>query len=340
MALSADRTRGNYIQVVPVLAVVENPSSAAWRPPQVAATRDFLIPAEESNMENLKVDLRKKTVYFKGTRKFWWKIKHNSSSSSENATDTRIWYTDSKKHGYLPDSETNKLKISEIRELEERQGGEPIDWTPAEHRIKTPETFDALNKLVDKAEKEQRKHEAKKLKEARPMKPPSIKRISKTKYEIDWGKNVYRQEMACDRQMNEITVWNRRKHGDDEWDRESDKGILKLLEKVIAEFKKPKLEARKSSEQIEPASRKNLNTSSKQKKPKRPEFAERNKHGGLIIHSLANSNYYTRFDIGKSRKYPGGFTFRMNRGKFFIQETLDRESLAALEKEISWILQS
>ncbi len=46
----------------------------------------------------------------------------------------------------------------------------------------------------------------------------------------------------------------------------------------------------------------------KRKNPKRPEFAERNKHTGLIIHSLANSGYYIRLDIGKSKKYPRGFT--------------------------------
>ena len=146
--------------------------------------------------------------------------------------------------------------------------------------------------------------------------------------------------MAHDRWMNEITAWYRRKHGDDAWHLESDTETLRLLDEVIAEFKESESETRKRSEQKESASRKIPEKSSNQKNPKRPEFAERNKHGGLIIHSLANSKYYTRFDIGKSKKYPRGFTFRMNRGKFYILETLDRESLAAIEKEISWVLRS
>jgi len=369
-------------------------------------------------MENLKVNLAKRAVYLESTRKYWWKIKHKSSSSSEDATDTRIWYTDSKKHGYVDD---DRMKIIAIRKLEERQGKEPIDWTPAEHRITTPDKLERLNKLVDRAEKEERRQRAKKVKE--PMKPPSIKHISKTKYEIDWGKNVYRQEMAYDRQMNEIIVWNRRNHGDDKWDRECDKNILELLEKVIAEFKesdsdKRKPEARKDAERKEPTTNshseksaprnnldpardtktpsferiaknklksgkfiwhrnkdgswflvqsldskkgkpvpekdwdtldqifselpnsipdKNPNTSSKRK---RPTFAERNKHGGLIIHGLADSRYYSRFDIRKSKNYPRGFTFRMGRGKLYILETLDAASLAAIEKEISWALRS
>jgi hypothetical protein len=93
----------------------------------------------------------------------------------------------------------------------------------------------------------------------------------------------------------------------------------------------------KVAELPDPMLNKNPKTSSKRK---RPAFAERNKHGGLIIHSLADSRYYTRFDIGKSKKYRGGFTFRVNRGKLYILETLDRESLAAIEKEISWVLRS
>jgi hypothetical protein len=298
-------------------------------------------------MENLKVDLKRKTLRLDGVRKYWWKIKQQSSSSSEDATDTRVWYTDSNKYGYVDD---HKIKISKIRELEEQQGGEPIDWQHAKHRITTPEKLESLNELVDRAEKEQRKREAKKHKAAsdvpkdqeehahsrpetegdRPIKPPSVKRISKTEYEVDWGKYVYYRDMG---------EWTRRKHGagESEQHRERDKETLKLLEKVIAEFKESESKTRKSSEQKEPASRKIPEKSSKQKRPK---FAERSKHGGLIVHGLADSRYYTRFDIGKSKKYPKGFTFRMGRGKLYILETLDRESLAAIEKEISWVLRS
>jgi hypothetical protein len=295
-------------------------------------------------MKNLKVDLRKRTVYFKGRRTYWWKIKHERSTSSEEGTDIRAWFTDSKKHAHLIDengSRAERVAIREIERLEKKRGelDGPIDWLPAEHQITTPEKLEPLNKFVDRAEKEHA-HSRRERERGRSMKPPSIKRISKTKYEIDWGKNVYRQKTAYDRLMNEITVWHRREHGDDAWHPESHEGILQLLDEVIAEFKESESGTRKSSEQKEPASRKNPEMPSKQKNPKRPAFAERNKHGGLIIHSLANRKYYTRFDIGKSKKYPGGFTFRMNRGKFYILETLDRESLAAIEKEISWVLRS
>jgi hypothetical protein len=216
------------------------------------------------------------------------------------------------------------------------------------------------------------------------MRPPAVKRLSESEYEVDWGKYLYYRDTG---------EWARRKHGKNEWHRERDKDIRRLLENVIAEF-----ESRLDSEQardtktpsVERIAKNGLKSGkliwhrnkdgrwfriqsldSKQGKPvhekywatldqtlarlggpipsknrekpskqKRPQFAERNKHGGLIIHGLANSSYYTRFDIGRSKKYPKGFTVRMGRGKFFIQETMDRESLAAIEKEISWILRS
>jgi hypothetical protein len=283
-------------------------------------------------MEHLTVNLAKRTLCLEGTRKYWWKIKHKSSSSSDDATDTRIWYTDSKKHGYVDDE---KLKIDAIRNMEEKQGGEPLDWVPAEHRVKTLKKLARFNKLVDRAEKEHRKQEPPKHKSAsddpteqeghgRPKKeggqsrkPPSFERIAENK--LKSGR----------------FIWHRNKDG--RWFRiqslDSKKG------KPVAKQYWGTLDQR-LSELGDSIRDKNPNTSSKRKNPKRPAFAERNKHGGLIIHSLANSNYYTRFDIGKSRKYPRGFTFRMNRGKFYIQETLDRESLAALEKEISWVLRS
>jgi len=41
--------------------------------------------------------------------------------------------------------------------------------------------------------------------------------------------------------MNEISVWNRRKHGHDEWNRESHEETLKLLDKWSPNLRKPNL---------------------------------------------------------------------------------------------------
>ena len=68
------------------------------------------------------------------------------------------------------------------------------------------------------------------------MRPPAVKRVSKTEYEVDWGKYVYYRNMG---------EWARRKHGKHEWHRERDEKIRRLLENVIAEF-----ESRLGSEQV------------------------------------------------------------------------------------------
>jgi hypothetical protein len=282
-------------------------------------------------MEHLKVDLKKKALRLEGVRKYWWKIKHKSSSSSEEATEFRAWYTDSKKHGYVED---DKIKISAISKLEERQGGEPIDWTPAEHRITTPEKLARLNKLVDRAEKEQRSQEAKKQKAATDV-PKSGKERVHSRREGEGDRRTESpsfERIAKNKLRSGKLIWHRHRDGgwmriqslDSKNGRPVPKEYLGTLDQIFSEL----------GDAIRD---KNPSASSRRK---RPQFAERNKHGGLIIHGLANSSYYTRFDIGKSRKYPRGFTFRMNRGKFFLQETMDRESLAAIEKEISWALRS
>jgi hypothetical protein len=121
-------------------------------------------------MKSLRVDLAEKTVYRKGARIFWWEIQHHESTSSEDASDTRVWYRESTNHGYLVDEigrvdDDQRLRISDIRKLEERQGGEPLDWQPAEHRIKNPETLECLNKFVDHAEEEQRDRDKQKRRE-------------------------------------------------------------------------------------------------------------------------------------------------------------------------------
>jgi hypothetical protein len=113
-------------------------------------------------MKSMKVDLAEKIVYWKGERIFWWETQHDTSTSSEDATDTRVWYTESKKHGYIDDE---KFRISDIRKMEEQQGGEPLDWQPAEHRIKDPEMLECLNKFVDHAEAEQRNRDKQKARE-------------------------------------------------------------------------------------------------------------------------------------------------------------------------------
>jgi hypothetical protein len=122
-------------------------------------------------MANLRVDLRKKTVCLEGERKYWWNKKHNGSSRSGHPTDTRIWYRPSEKHAYLIDEngtleDREKIRISEIKKMEERRGGEPIDWQRAEHQIQTAKTLETLNKLVDRAKTERRKEGTKKHKAA------------------------------------------------------------------------------------------------------------------------------------------------------------------------------
>jgi|GEM_PF-4568677 len=294
-------------------------------------------------MGDYKIDLAEKIVYI-GNKKYWYEHAHDAAGEQ-----IRVWFRESKTSGYIVDvdgeKEDERTPIAEIKKRQEarRDHDGPITWVPAERRVKDHKKTKLLNaivdlarrkqrdrkkenetiqKPVDRAEKEQRTQEAKEDKvHSRPegegdrsMKPPSFELVSKNR--LKSGKFIWHRKKDG--------TWIRIKNLDSKYGEFVSKEGCDTLDRIFSELAGPIRD-------------KNPSTSSRRK---RPNFAERNKHGGLIVHGLANGSYYTRFDIGKSRKYPRGFTFRMGRGKFFIQETMDKQSLAAIEKEISWALRS
>jgi len=105
-----------------VLAVEEIlPPTVRW-PPQVTATRDF---QSCGGLENGKLGSRlsEKDREFQGRRNVLVEDKTQKFHQFEKASDFRAWYRESNKHGYLANDDTSKLKISEIREVEDGREG-------------------------------------------------------------------------------------------------------------------------------------------------------------------------------------------------------------------------
>jgi hypothetical protein len=103
-------------------------------------------------MAKLHVDFEGKSVNWDDRPKYWWKVKHGR----------RIWYRESRKHGYHTDGDGNilddkKRTIAELkRSASETTNYEPFYWEPAKHNITTRETLKTLDSLVDQAEEKHR----------------------------------------------------------------------------------------------------------------------------------------------------------------------------------------
>ena len=290
-------------------------------------------------MRRFQLDFERRRVVVDGVVKFWWKTPHKSSTSSEEASERRVWYCKSDKHGYHTDQDGNiidkkKKLITELKRLESEAYHDAFYWEPAEHRITDPERLTLLNRFVDAAWEHQREIEQKRKREEREKNEASARNQSEHDSKQDDHRPLASlpfERISTKKMKSGNLIYKRRSAGDWLQLESRDAKTYSLVPKQHwSELN------RIFSRLKEPASA-DASASSKRKRPK---FAERNKHGGLNVRSAVNPSYYTRFDVNKSRKHRGLFTFRMGRGKFQVYETLDQESLAAIAKEISWALQS
>lgn len=124
-------------------------------------------------MNDTKVDLADRTVYI-GEKKYWY----IRDSDSDEEDRSRKWYRESKTLAYIvgegeDEDEREKVPIEEIREAQKhrKENDGPIDWVPAERRVKDEAKIRLLNKLVDRAKAEKRKQkkaaESKRMAESR-----------------------------------------------------------------------------------------------------------------------------------------------------------------------------